>query len=91
MPSNSRLTGNAEQNNQAFARKQQQNSQPNGLSRGNIAAVEPYNHVPLQQQQQQQSQQIKNINSQQEVRIFSLALKILLYHPLCHTVLICLA
>ncbi|VEN61600.1 unnamed protein product [Callosobruchus maculatus] len=40
-----RLTGNAEQNNQAFARKQQQNNQSNGLSRGNIAAVEPYNHT----------------------------------------------
>ncbi|XP_018576232.1 apoptosis-stimulating of p53 protein 1 [Anoplophora glabripennis] len=61
-----RLTGNAEQNNQAFARKQQQNSQPNGLSRGNIAAVEPYNHVPLQQQ----NQQIKNINSQQETTTY---------------------
>ncbi|KAJ8932345.1 hypothetical protein NQ314_014710 [Rhamnusium bicolor] len=56
-----RLTGNAEQNNQAFARKQQQNNQPNGLSRGNIAAVEPYNHVPVQQ-----NNQIKNINNQQE-------------------------
>ncbi|XP_044747799.1 apoptosis-stimulating of p53 protein 2 isoform X2 [Coccinella septempunctata] len=45
-----RLTGNADQNNQAFSRKQQQNLQQpsNGLSRGNIAAVEPYNHVPLQ-------------------------------------------
>ncbi|KAJ8938810.1 hypothetical protein NQ318_004085 [Aromia moschata] len=56
-----RLTGNAEQNNQAFARKQQQNSQPNGLSRGNIAAVEPYNHVPVPQ-----NHQIKPINHQQE-------------------------
>ncbi|XP_045481159.1 apoptosis-stimulating of p53 protein 1 isoform X3 [Harmonia axyridis] len=45
-----RLTGNADQSNQAFSRKQQQNMQQpsNGLSRGNIAAVEPYNHVPLQ-------------------------------------------
>nr|XP_023014053.1 apoptosis-stimulating of p53 protein 2 isoform X2 [Leptinotarsa decemlineata] len=56
-----RLTGNSEQNNQAFARKQQQNNQANGLSRGNIAAVEPYNHVPIQP-----SHQIKNANNQQE-------------------------
>ncbi|KAK9870749.1 hypothetical protein WA026_009711 [Henosepilachna vigintioctopunctata] len=44
-----RLTGNSEQNNPAFPRKQQHNIQqpPNGLTRGNIAAVEPYNHVPL--------------------------------------------
>nr|CAH7760907.1 unnamed protein product [Callosobruchus chinensis] len=55
-----RLTGNAEQNNQAFARKQQQNNQSNGLSRGNIAAVEPYNHVPLQS-----SHQVKNFNCQE--------------------------
>ncbi|KAJ8919580.1 hypothetical protein NQ315_002202 [Exocentrus adspersus] len=59
------LTGNAEQNNQAFARKQQQNNQSNGLSRGNIAAVEPYNHVPLQQ-----NQQIKNMNNQQETSTY---------------------
>ncbi|CAG9762568.1 unnamed protein product [Ceutorhynchus assimilis] len=46
-----RLTGTAEQNNQAFARSQHQNNNipPNGLLRSNIAAVEPYNHVPLQQ------------------------------------------
>lgn len=55
-----RLTGNAEQNNQAFARKQQQNNQQNGLSRGNIAAVEPYNHVPVQSNLQ--NPQNKNIN-----------------------------
>lgn len=43
------MTGNSDQqNNQNFTRKQQQNNQSsNGLSRGNIAAVEPYNHVPL--------------------------------------------
>lgn len=60
-----RLTGNVEQNNQAFSRKQQHNThQSNGLnlSRGNIAAVEPYNHVPIQP-----SHQIKNTGNQQEV------------------------
>ncbi|KAG5885822.1 hypothetical protein JTB14_001834 [Gonioctena quinquepunctata] len=56
-----RLTGNSEQNNQAFARKQQQNNQPNGLSRGNIAAVEPYNHVPIQP-----NHQMKSVNNQHE-------------------------
>ncbi|KAJ3657656.1 hypothetical protein Zmor_009443 [Zophobas morio] len=37
-----RLTGNGEP-----TRKPQNAQPPNGLSRGNIAAVEPYNHVPL--------------------------------------------
>lgn len=64
-----RLTGNAEQNNQAFARKQQQNIHAtNGLSRGNIAAVEPYNHVPLQP-----NHQVRGINNTQENTT---------YHPL---------
>ncbi|ERL93375.1 hypothetical protein D910_10667 [Dendroctonus ponderosae] len=60
-----RLTGTAEQNNEAFARSQIQNTiPPNGLLRSNIAAVEPYNHVPLQQNQpirstQTQDQHIK--------------------------------
>ncbi|KAL1506716.1 hypothetical protein ABEB36_006027 [Hypothenemus hampei] len=53
-----RLTGTAEQNNEAFARSQLQNSVPsNGFLRNNIAAVEPYNHVPLQQNQQIRSNQ----------------------------------
>ncbi|XP_030761006.1 apoptosis-stimulating of p53 protein 1 isoform X2 [Sitophilus oryzae] len=58
-----RLTGNGDQNNQAFARKEPQtgNVPPNGLLRSNIAAVEPYNHVPLQS-----NQQIRNINQNQE-------------------------
>lgn len=60
-----RLTGNSEQNNQAFARKQQQNSQQtNGFSRGNIAAIEPYNHVPLQP-----NHQMRSANNTQEVCI----------------------
>lgn len=43
-----RLTS-SEQNNQSYVRKTQQNNGPstNGLSRGNVVAVEPYNHVPL--------------------------------------------
>lgn len=59
-----RLTGSSDQNNQAFSRKPQ--SQPtNGLSRGNIAAVEPYNHVPMQS-----NHQIRLANSNaQEVRM----------------------
>ncbi|XP_076273577.1 ankyrin-repeat, SH3-domain, and Proline-rich-region containing Protein isoform X3 [Rhynchophorus ferrugineus] len=58
-----RLTGNGEQNNQAFSRKEQQgnNMAPNGLLRSNIAAVEPYNHVPLQT-----NQQIRPINQNPE-------------------------
>ncbi|XP_050298815.1 apoptosis-stimulating of p53 protein 2 isoform X3 [Anthonomus grandis grandis] len=54
-----RLTGTAEQNNQAFARSQHvnNNNAANGLLRSNIAAVEPYNHVPLQQNQQMRPNQ----------------------------------
>ncbi|KAF5281999.1 hypothetical protein FQA39_LY00523 [Lamprigera yunnana] len=40
-----RLTGSTDQSNQFYGRKTQNLS--NGLSRGNIATVEPYNHVPL--------------------------------------------
>ncbi|KAK4886337.1 hypothetical protein RN001_002608 [Aquatica leii] len=40
-----RLTGSTDQGNQFYGRKPQHIS--NGLSRGNIATVEPYNHVPL--------------------------------------------
>lgn len=43
-----RLTGNGEQ-----TRKPPNNQPPNGLSRGNIAAVEPYNHVPLRSGQKE--------------------------------------
>ncbi|EFA01529.1 hypothetical protein TcasGA2_TC007089 [Tribolium castaneum] len=35
------------------ARKPANNQPPNGLSRGNIAAVEPYNHVPLRSGQKE--------------------------------------
>ncbi|KAF2892823.1 hypothetical protein ILUMI_13349 [Ignelater luminosus] len=44
-----RLTGSSDQSNQFYGRKpsQQTNQNHNGLSRGNIATVEPYNHVPL--------------------------------------------
>lgn len=71
---NYRLTGNSEQNNQAFARKQQQNIHAtNGLSRGNIAAVEPYNHVPLQP-----NHQVRGINNTQEVG-FKVHLAFMLY------------
>lgn len=61
-----RLTG-SEQNSQAYPRKPQQNNGQlsNGLSRGNIVAVEPYNHVPLPN-----AHQIKNIQqTTQEVCI----------------------
>uniref|UniRef100_A0A1Y1M256 SH3 domain-containing protein n=2 Tax=Photinus pyralis TaxID=7054 RepID=A0A1Y1M256_PHOPY len=40
-----RLTGSTDQCNQFYGRKSQH--LPNGLQRGNIATVEPYNHVPL--------------------------------------------
>ncbi|KAF5282221.1 hypothetical protein FQR65_LT02918 [Abscondita terminalis] len=40
-----RLTGSTDQGSQFYGRKPQHLS--NGLSRGNIATVEPYNHVPL--------------------------------------------
>ncbi|XP_071056815.1 apoptosis-stimulating of p53 protein 2 isoform X2 [Onthophagus taurus] len=48
-----RLTGN-DQNSPPYPRKPQHPTghPPNGLNRTNIAAVEPYNHVPLQQSQQ---------------------------------------
>ncbi|KAK5643544.1 hypothetical protein RI129_007389 [Pyrocoelia pectoralis] len=44
-----RLTGSTDQCNQFYGRKSQHanNHLPNGLQRGNIATVEPYNHVPL--------------------------------------------
>ncbi|XP_017768296.1 PREDICTED: apoptosis-stimulating of p53 protein 1 isoform X2 [Nicrophorus vespilloides] len=44
-----RLPGSTDQNNQGYPRKPQpcNNHPTNGLSRSNIAAVEPYNHVPL--------------------------------------------
>ncbi|XP_018319682.1 apoptosis-stimulating of p53 protein 2 isoform X2 [Agrilus planipennis] len=44
-----RLTGNVDQTNQCYNKKSQPPNQqpPNGLSKNNIAAVEPYNHVPL--------------------------------------------
>lgn len=66
-----RLAG-TEQNGQAYARKSQPNTNPpsNGLSRGNIVAVEPYNHVPLPG-----SHQIKTIPSNpEEVCIYSRSL-----------------
>ncbi|RZB39066.1 apoptosis-stimulating of p53 protein 1, partial [Asbolus verrucosus] len=47
-----RLTGSSEQ-----TRKQQNTQPPNGLSRGNIAAVEPYNHVPLRSGQKNNVQE----------------------------------
>ncbi|XP_049825343.1 apoptosis-stimulating of p53 protein 1 isoform X3 [Aethina tumida] len=67
-----RLTGSSDQNNQAFSRKPQ--SQPtNGLSRGNIAAVEPYNHVPMQSNHQIR---LANSNAQEQPN--------LAYHPVYH-------
>ncbi|XP_060530795.1 apoptosis-stimulating of p53 protein 2 isoform X2 [Cylas formicarius] len=57
-----RLTGNADQNNPTFARKPQNgNNALSGLLRSNIAAVEPYNHVPLQS-----NQQIRGVNQKDE-------------------------
>lgn len=43
------MTGSSDQSTQFYGRKpsQQTNQTHNGLSRGNIATVEPYNHVPL--------------------------------------------
>lgn len=59
-----RLTGSADQTNAGYLRKPQTNNTqpPNGLSRSNIAAVEPYNHVPLPSGHQR-----NNINGVQEV------------------------
>jgi len=56
------LTGTPEQNNEAFARSHLTgNVPPNGYLRNNIAAVEPYNHVPLQQNQQMRGNQIQEV------------------------------
>ncbi|XP_072391939.1 apoptosis-stimulating of p53 protein 2 isoform X1 [Diabrotica undecimpunctata] len=64
-----RLTGNQDQTNQAaFARKHQQNNDRKGLSRGNIAAVEPYNHIPVQPQP---PHQINNINTHPDIKLQS--------------------
>ncbi|CAH0561348.1 unnamed protein product [Brassicogethes aeneus] len=64
-----RLTGSADQGNHQFARKPP-NQQSNGLSRGNIAAVEPYNHVPVS------NHQIRvNTNGQEQNSA---------YHPVYH-------
>ncbi|XP_066244957.1 apoptosis-stimulating of p53 protein 2 isoform X1 [Euwallacea similis] len=59
-----RLTGTPEQNNEAYARSHLQgNIPPNGFLRNNIAAVEPYNHVPLQQNQQLRNNQTQEFTS----------------------------
>ncbi|XP_056631543.1 cortactin-binding protein 2 isoform X1 [Diorhabda sublineata] len=61
-----RLTGSQDQTNQvALTRKHQQNNNDRkGLSRGNIAAVEPYNHIPVQQ-----NHQIKNVNTHPDIKL----------------------
>ncbi|CAH1369977.1 unnamed protein product [Tenebrio molitor] len=51
-----RLTGSGEQ-----TRKQPNSQPPNGLSRGNIAAVEPYNHVPLRSGQKNNNNNNNNV------------------------------
>ncbi|KRT79381.1 Ankyrin repeat-containing protein, partial [Oryctes borbonicus] len=61
-----RLTGTNDQNSQGYPRKPQHpvNHSSSGLSRTNIAAVEPYNHVPLQSGQQQARNAPHNTNSE---------------------------
>lgn len=61
-----RLTGSADQTNQSYVRKPTQNgASANGLPRANIAAVEPYNHVPLPN-----GHQNRNLQTNQEVSKF---------------------
>ncbi|CAH1159137.1 unnamed protein product [Phyllotreta striolata] len=55
-----RLTGSQDQTNQAFMRKHPQPNDHKGFSRANIAAVEPYNHIPVQQQTNHQMKILNN-------------------------------